>query len=123
MGVDKAREHPAARGVDNLVAPRRLDVRGDLRDAVALQRHVGAANTVRLHAGAALDDDHEVHPPLLLLLRSRLLRHHGAGKVRPGRAQVFRHVDVEQLDLAHRIDHLHGKLLRTDDRRPTVTAL
>lgn len=123
MGIDKAREHPAARGVDNLVALRRLDARDDLRDAVALERHVGAANTVRLHAGAALDDDYEVHPPLLLLLRPRLLRHHGAGEVRPGRAQVFRHVDVEQLDLAQRIDHLHGKLLCTDDRRAPVAAL
>ena len=58
VGVDEAREDPAAARVKDLVALDGLDVGRNARDLVARKRHVSHADALGRDQRAALDDDH-----------------------------------------------------------------
>ena len=58
MGIDKAGEHPAARGILDGIALARLDRRGNSRNLVALHGKVGATKPLGRHERAIFDNDH-----------------------------------------------------------------
>ena len=56
--IDKAREHPTARGILDGIALARLNRRGNPHNLVALHGKIGAAKPLGRHERAVFDDDH-----------------------------------------------------------------